>query len=347
MPASPQAPAMFSNRRKLLAISAAFLLLLASALVAIALGAYTLSMPQLYQVAAARLSGIASAPSTDPLADLIVWQIRLPRVLLAAVVGLALATAGTVFQGCFRNPLVEPYILGVSSGAAFGAALALALPWFFLPMQLSAFLGGTLAVSAAYSLAQVRGQVSVLALILSGVIIGALFTALVSILKYLADDAALREIVFWLMGGFYHASWRDVAIAAPFILAAFLLVWRLAWKLNILSMGDEEAQALGVPPQKYKLLFITAATLMTALSVAAAGVIAWVGLMMPHAARMILGPDHRFALPLAGALGATYLIWCDTLARTLSSAEIPVGIIAAIAGAPYLLYLLRTRGKGW
>lgn len=338
--------ALFSNRKKWIIIGAGFTLLLGSALIAITLGAYPVSVPKVLQLLVMPSGGQINAEPSDQLMVMIVLDIRLPRIILAAVVGLALATAGAVFQGCFRNPLVEPYILGVSAGAAFGTALGIVVPLFFLPTQFSAFVFGTLAVALAYKMARVRGELPVVTLVLAGVIIGAVFSAMVSILKYLSDDAALREIVFWLMGGFYHAGWIDVAVAAPVILTAFIFAWLLGWQLNVLSMGDEEARALGIKPELVKILLIIAATLMTALAVSVAGVIAWVGLMMPHAARMILGPDHRFLIPMAGVLGAIYLIWCDTLARTLTATEIPVGIITAIVGAPYLLYLLRTKGRG-
>ena len=269
---------------------------------------------------------------------------RLPRVFLAITVGAALAAAGAVFQGCFRNPLVEPFILGVSSGAAFGAGLGIVFPQFFLSIQISAFIFGSIAVAIAYSLARVGGKTHTLTLILAGVIIASVFEGLVSILKYTANAAALRTIVFWIMGGFYYASWRDVAINGPIVIFCFFVLWTFSWKLNVLSMGDEEARALGVNPDRFKLLFVFLATLMTAVTVSTVGIIAWVGLMMPHAARMILGPDHRFVIPAAAMLGGIYLILCDTLARTLTSSEIPVGIITSILGAPYLFYLLRTRG---
>jgi len=328
----------FSNRRKVLLIGLTAVLLVASALLSLLLGAYSLTLGEVFVALLPGGDG-AALPAT------IIREIRLPRILLAVAVGGALAVAGAVFQGCFRNPLVEPYILGVSSGAAFGAALGIVLPQFFLSIQLSAFLFGALAVFAAYLLARVRGETPLVRLILAGVIIGSLGTALVSILKYLSDDTALREIVFWYMGGFYYAGWRDVAIVGPVVTFGLLLLWSQAWKLNVLSMGEEEARALGVDPERHKLWLVGLATLITALSVSAVGIIAWVGLMMPHAARLLLGPDHRFLLPMAALMGAVYLLGCDTLARTLTDAEIPVSIITSITGAPYLLFLLRSKGS--
>ncbi len=329
------AQARFSSQKKAVVLLLALLALCGVAFGAILLGAYRLTGLLTLRV----LLGESSV--ADSVAHTIIWEIRLPRILLAIASGMALSAAGTAYQSCFRNPLVEPYILGVSAGAAFGAALGIVFPKFWLSIQLLAFLGGSTAVFSAYVLARRRGETSVIALVLSGVIIGSVGTALVSILKYLANDAALREIVFWYMGGFYHANWKDVQVVVPITLLGFALIWRWSWQLNVLSMGDEEARSLGVHPERYKTLLVMLATLITALSVSACGIIAWVGLMTPHAARMLIGPDQRFAAPLAAIMGAIYLLICDTLARSLTSAEIPVGIITSILGAPYLLYLLR------
>ncbi len=335
----------FRETRKVLSIVSLLVLLAVAVGVALVLGAYDVPVGDVYRTVLAHFNPAGDIDALDSLHNTVVWDIRMPRILLSVTVGVALAVAGGVFQGCFRNPLVEPYILGVSSGAAFGAALSIVFPLFLLPLQLSAFIFGTVAVFAAYLLARVRGETPTITLILAGVIIGSIFAAMVSIMKYVAADAALREIVFWLMGGFYYASWKDVTTILPIVAVSFLLLWYLSWKLNILSMGDEEARTLGVNPERHKLVFIVVATLITAVSVSAVGIIAWVGLMMPHAARMILGPDHRFMLPAAAILGAIYLVVCDTLARTVTSAEIPVGIITSILGAPYLIYLIRSRGK--
>jgi len=335
----------FAEGRKIVVLMFLFAVMVATAAVAISMGVYEISVFDVYTIALAHLTPFQDVSSMNKLYNTIVWELRIPRVLLAITVGVALATAGAVFQGCFRNPLVEPYILGVSSGAAFGAALGIVYPQFFLSIQVSAFIFGSAAVVLAYMLARTRDETPIITLILAGVIISSVFMALVSILKYLSNDSALREIVFWLMGGFYYASWSDVTLVSPIVITCFLILWVFGWKLNILSMGDEEARTLGVNPEKYKLILIAMATLTTSLAVSTVGIIAWVGLMMPHATRMILGPDHRFVIPAAAMLGGTYLIVCDTMARTLTSAEIPVGIITSLLGAPYLFYLLRTRGR--
>ena len=335
----------FSEEKKVGVLISLLALMVLTATIAISRGVYEISFVDVYTIILAHLSPIVDVSSVNRLHNTIVWELRVPRILLAVTVGVALATSGAVFQGCFRNPLVEPYILGVSSGAAFGASLGIVYPHIFHSVQISAFIFGSVAVALAYILARTRDETPIVTLILAGIIIGSIFAALVSIMKYISNDTALREIVFWLMGGFYYASWKDVALVSPIVMSSFLVLWFFGWKLNILSMGDEEARTLGVNPEKYKFLLISIATLITSLAVSTVGIIAWVGLMMPHAARMILGPDHRFVIPAAAMLGGTYLIVCDTMARTLTSAEIPVGIITSILGAPYLFYLLRTRGR--
>lgn len=335
----------FSDMRKFAILCILFTVMVLAAAIAMVLGAYNISFVDVYATIIANLSPLQDVSNFNKLHNTIIWDIRLPRVLLAIIVGAALATSGAVFQGCFRNPLVEPYILGVSSGAAFGAALGIVYPHIFFSIQISAFIFASIAVIAAYTLARTRGQTPIVTLILGGIIIGSIFSALVSILKYTANDSSLREIVFWLMGGFYYATWDDVAIIVPIVSLSFLVLWMYGWKLNILSMGDEEAQALGINPEKSKMIVIALATLITAVAVSTVGIIAWVGLMMPHATRMILGPDHRFVIPSAALLGGIYLIICDTLARTLTTSEIPVGIITSILGAPYLCYLLRNKGS--
>ena len=285
------------------------------------------------------------APDTIPaLNHTIIWEIRFPRLLLAVAAGVCLSVSGVVFQGCFRNPLVEPYVLGASSGAAFGAALGIVFPAFFLSVQISAFLFAGLAVTMAYFMARTGPDTPVVTLVLSGIITGSVFASLVGLLKYLAQDTALREIVFWLMGGFYYAGWQEVIILSVVAGISLSIIWFSGWKLNVMSMGEEEAKSLGINPGRTQLVLIGLSTLMTAAAVSSTGIIAWVGLMVPHAARMMVGPDHRKVIPAAALMGAIYLILCDTLARTLTSAEIPIGIITSLVGAPYLFYLVRSRG---
>lgn len=309
------------------------------AVLATTIGAYRIPVADVLRVALARLGlGVGGSGVQET----VVIDIRWTRIVLAIAVGAALATSGTVYQGVFRNPLVEPYILGVSSGAAFGAGLSVMfdVPW---SLQVSAFVFGMVAVGLTYRLALVRGQLPTVTLVLAGVIIGSLFSALFSIFQYLGSNEQLRRLVFWILGGLHRATWDEVRWVAPVVVVGVLLVWRWAWSLNVLTLGDDEAAALGVPVTRTRMVLIVLATAITALVVSLSGIIAWVGLMVPHAARMLIGPDHRYLIPLAALLGAAFVIVCDTVARTLTTGEIPIGIITSILGAPYLIYLLRTR----
>ncbi|KKG14670.1 iron transporter [Methanosarcina sp. 2.H.T.1A.6] len=335
----------FSELRKIGILVMLGIVLIAMVSIAVMMGNYYISITDsIYTIITHLTFGdISTIPS---LHNIVIWDLRIPRIILSFLIGGSLAIAGTVYQSVFRNPLVEPYILGASSGAAFGAALSIVYPIIGVSIQLSAFCFGALAVTFAYLLARVQGETPIFTLILAGVIIGSIFTAFVSLLKYLSDDSALREIVFWLMGGFYYATWDDIILLAPVSIAGFLILLAMGWKLNILSMGDEEARSLGVNPERYKFIAIAVATALTAFSVSLVGIIAWVGLMMPHASRILLGPDNRYVIPASFMMGGMYVIVSDTLARILTSSEIPVGIITSVLGAPYLCYLLRSKGRG-
>ncbi len=311
---------------------------------ALGAGAYELSFLEVLNVYLVKL-GIIEAENIKNIQETIVWKIRSPRIILTILAGIALASSGACYQSVFRNPLVEPYILGVSSGAALGAALAIVFPYTFGQVQVMAFIGAFFAVSLVHTLAKQNNERSPITLVLAGIIVGALFTAFVGILKYIAPDTALRELTFWTMGGFYHASWKDVFINSIVIIPSFIAVWLMAWKMNVLSLGDEEAQSLGIAPTQLRMYIIVFATLVAAVCVSTVGIIAWVGLMMPHAARFLFGQDNRFVLPASAIMGALYILICDTFARTLTDAEIPIGIITSILGAPYLLWLLRAKGR--
>lgn len=307
-------------------------------------GEYAIDSSTAMQLVWAKLWGLPTN-HFPKVQEVIIWKLRLPRMILALTTGIALSVAGTAYQACFRNPLVEPYILGVSSGAAFGAALAIVFPFLFPQIQISAFLFAFLAVGVTYSLAYDRHHTSSIALILSGIIVGALFSAAVGIMKYLAEDTQLREITFWMMGGLHYANWDSARINFFAVVPCFLFLWLFGWKLNLLSLGDDESRSLGLNPSLMRFVVVFVATLAVAICVSLTGIIAWVGLMMPHAARMLLGSDHRWVIPGAAMMGAIYLLLCDTLARTLTGSEIPIGIITSIVGAPYLLWLLRSKGK--
>jgi iron complex transport system permease protein len=335
-------PRKTNHKKKVLLLVLGLVVILTS-LISLSIGPYDLSIKEVFLAISPFHNSSLTESERAKLAALIVWDIRMPRIILAGLVGTALSISGNIFQSCFRNPLVEPYILGVSSGAAFGASMAIVFPTIFFSIPLSAFFFAGLTVLMTISLGIIRGQIQTLSLILAGVVIGSFFSALVSILKYLSNDAALREIVFWLLGGFYHSGWNEIYLLAPIIISISGLVWFLGWKLNVISIGDEEAKSLGVDPIKNKFILILSATLLTAVSVAYVGIIAWVGLMVPHAARMLIGPDNRFVIPLSALIGTLFLLFCDTMARNMVAGEIPIGILTSILGAPYLIYLLRTK----
>ena len=314
-----------------------------SGLVALTIGAYQVSVMDVFRVLVGHLG---FGPTDASVSSAVVWNLRFPRVLLSIIVGAALASSGAVFQSAFRNPLVEPYILGVSSGAAFGAALGMIVPRFPLSVQLAAFLGALAAVGLVHLLTRSRDDAPIVTLVLSGVIVGSMFSAGVSMLKYLADDAALREIVFWLMGGLYFATWRDVATTGPVVVLALVVMIAGGWMLNVLSMGDPEAETLGIDPRRTRRVLLAAATMATAVAVSSVGIVPWIGLMTPHAVRLLMGPDNRFVVPGSALMGALILLVCDTAARSLTASEIPVGIITALAGGPFLAYLVRQRTAG-
>lgn len=278
----------------------------------------------------------------------ILFDIRIPRILLAMLVGCAVSVASASFQATFRNPLVSEYILGLSSGAAFGASLSMAFFGDRLPVQPMAFVFGIFAVSMTYLLSRVKGETSVLSLVLAGIITTALFTAGNYIIRYIVEPEKLHGIIVWLMGSFSAASWRDIAWSGPWIISGTILLFLLRWRLNALSMGDEEAKALGVDVGRLKLLFIVISTLTTAAAVSIVGIIAWIGLMVPHIVRMLVGSDNRVVLPLSALVGATLLLIADNAVRTSTGFELPVGVLTTMLGAPFFAYLIRkTKGGAW
>ena len=279
----------------------------------------------------------------------VVEALRLPRVLVAMTCGAALAAAGVVLQGTFRNPLVGPQIIGVSSGAGFGGALALLLSDSQLVLMLCAFAFGLLAMAIVLWLSRVGGRSPVLMLVLAGVVTSAMFAALTSLIQYVADpEDKLPAIVFWLMGSFSTAGYDELAWLLPPVLITCGLLFLLRWRINVLSLGDEEAESLGVSVNTTRLVIVLCVAAIAAAVVAVAGVVGWVGLVVPHLARMIVGPDHRILLPVAMVVGGGYLVIIDTIARTATTAEIPLGVLTALIGAPVFGYLLKsTQARGW
>jgi iron complex transport system permease protein len=267
---------------------------------------------------------------------------------MAMCVGAGLSIGGAAFQGMFRNPLVSPDVLGVSAASGFGAAIAILLSRSVLELQIIAFCFGLLGVAITYLLARVYQTTPVLMLVLSGVVVAAFFSALLSGAKFVADpESKLPAITYWLMGSFNATTLRTVVTVVPALVAGTIGLLLVRWKLNLLSMGDEEARALGVRTERLKGAIVVCTTLITAAAVSTCGVIGWVGLVMPHVARTLVGPDHRRLLPAALSVGAIYLLAIDDIARSVAAVEIPIGILTAIVGAPYFAYLLRRTSGTW
>ena len=283
--------------------------------------------------------------------ETIILQFRLPRVIVAALVGCVLAVCGAVMQGVFRNPLADPYLLGIAAGATAGVAAAIVLGWAGVPLVLpaAAFAGGSLAVAIVYTIATPRGGGTVdnLTLILAGVALAALFSAVTALFLALAGERERSGIVFWVMGGLAGADWRAVGLLLPVALLGSGACLLFARELNGLALGDEQALHLGLDARRLKRLLLGVTTLMTGVAVAVSGTIGFVGLIVPHAMRLVIGPDHRWLLPASALSGALFLIVADTGARVvIAPAELPVGIITAVCGGPFFLYLLRRRRVG-
>jgi iron complex transport system permease protein len=333
--------------RVALALLGAFIVMVALVAFAFSVGRYPVAAGELVSLFWAGLTG--SEHGLDPTLETVVLKIRGPRVASAVLIGAALAAAGAAYQNMFRNPLVSPDILGVSAGAAMGAVLGIFLSLNLVMIQSLAFAFGLAAVGLVYVISgRVRGHDSLLVLVLTGVVIGSLLGACVALVKYLADPYnQLPAITFWLLGSLASVSPGDVWSALPLMLIGLAPMWLLRWRVNLLSLDDEEARALGVETGCIRLAVIAAATLMTSAAVAVAGVIGWIGLVIPHFARLIVGPDFRRLLPASVLLGAAFLLVVDTLARTVASVEIPLGVLTAFIGAPLFLWQLAGIRRSW
>jgi iron complex transport system permease protein len=321
--------------------------LIGALLLAFSLGRYPVGIGDLFAIIAAKIVG---HPSDVPAAAVnVLFQVRGPRVLTAVLVGAALAVAGTAFQGLFRNPLVSPDLLGASSGAALGAVLGIYLSLGVFAVQVLAFVGGLAAVVAVYLIGStVRARDPILVLVLTGVVIGALLGAGVGLVKYVADPYnQLPAMTFWLLGSLAAASAADLIPLFGPVALGILILLALRWRMNVLSLPDEEARALGLSTGPMRIAVIAAATLVTSASVATAGIIGWVGLVVPHIARTLVGPDFGRLIPTAALLGGGFLLVIDTVARTAAAIEIPLGILTAIVGTPFFVWLLAGVSKTW
>jgi iron complex transport system permease protein len=327
----------FGYRAILIGAALALVVLVA---VAIALGPYQLTARDLLALLLAKSTGAAS-PLPAPV-ETVILEIRLPRVLAAMATGAALSASGAAYQSLFRNPLVSPDILGVSAGAAFGAVVGIYLSLPVLAIEAASFLGGLAAVIIVYGIAAaIRGRDAVLVLVLAGVVIGALFGAGVGLLKYLADPYnQLPAITFWLLGSLAAIKPQDLTSLLPAVAIGLVPLALLRWRIDVMTLGDEEATALGLDTRILRIVVIAAATLMTSAAVAASGIIGWVGLVVPHLARLTVGPAFTRLLPITVLYGAGFLLAVDTVARNAGTIELPLGVLTAALGTPVFLWLL-------
>lgn len=326
-------------------------LLLAVAVVAVFLlsfsvGRYPISVPDLFSAAVNTLIGNQEA--VDPRVATALFNVRLPRVIMVMLAGAALAVSGAAYQGMFKNPLVSPDLLGASAGASLGACLGLLWGWGTMGVQVLAFCGGLLAVGLSVWFTRLVRYDPVLSLVLAGMLVSTLFQSGMSMVKFAADaNDKLPTITFWLMGSFSRISKHDLAIVVLPMLIGFAILFSQSWKLNVLSFGEEEARSMGVNTGRVRLLVIFASTLVVSCTVAVAGIVGWVGLVIPHLARALVGPNYKRLLPTSVLIGSAYLLLVDDIARNLTAVEIPIGILTAILGVPFFVLIFRRNMKGW
>lgn len=345
--ASPMNTTDMSSASRVVRVSVVVVLCMGIAIVALGVGRYRVSPVDIVMMLVSKVFPVA--PAWAPQAATVVFDVRMPRILLSLLIGGGLAISGGVLQGVFRNPLVSPDVIGVSAGASLGGVLALSLGLGSPVLVISAFAFGMLALLMVLTIGRLARVDSLIMIVLGGVVVGAFFSALVSLTTYLADPyTTLPSIVFWLLGSLATTTYAKLAIAAGPILGGTAVMYALRWRLNVLSLGDDDARALGVKPETTRLVLLSSVALVTAGTVAVAGVIGWIGLLVPHLARMWTGSDHRVLLPVSFFCGAGYLTLIDTMARSMSAGEVPLGVITAVIGAPFFLFLLlRMRSQVW
>ncbi len=333
------------KNRKRAILHTAILFPLVLLLISLSLGTLKISLREVLEILLARISGGPSALLASPMAN-IVLNIRLPRVILALLAGAAFSVSGASLQSLFRNPLVNEYILGVSFGAGFGAAASLVLLSRNFPPQVLAFVCGLLAVALVLTISG-GARNTLVAVLLTGIIVSALFQALLSALEFVASPYALQALFFWLLGSFSQATWPDLLWSAPLILAGLALLLKMGWRINALSLSDDEASSLGLAVKRERILIICLTTLITSAVVSIAGIIGWVGLIVPHAVRGLVGADNRLVLPVSAGFGASLMLLADDLIRTLSPFEFPVGILTSLVGIPFFLFLIKRGKASW
>ncbi|WP_420877618.1 FecCD family ABC transporter permease [Secundilactobacillus angelensis] len=311
------------------------------ALISLCFGNYQISINHLYN---AIIGQISQRTLVSPIESNIIFSLRLPRMLAAIGIGAALAISGTAYQSIFQNPLVSPDLLGVSNGAAVGAALAILLNLHSFGTQVLALIFGLIAVMLSVTIPRMMGRSTNLTLVLAGVVVSGLMQAILGLMKYLADpDSQLQSIVYWQLGSLAKVTVGNLVSVLPMLLVGMVILLVMRWRLTVLGLGDAVAQTMGINVARERRLVVLCATLLTAASVCLSGPIGWIGLVVPHMARMVIGPNTRYSLPLSGLIGAIFLLLVDTLARTLSAGEIPLSILTGFIGTPIFIYILATK----
>lgn len=330
-----------TDRQYRIVLFGLFLALVCTGLISFAIGYYPLSPLEVFQ---AFLTHFGYKGTVSPQAMTIFWSIRLPRILSAIFIGASLSVAGSAYQGMFHNPLVSPDILGVSSGASLGAAFAIlngATNW---EIQVSAFIGGVTAVALSYLISRKSAHSQTLSLVLTGSMIMSLCNAGVTMIKYVSDpNDVLQQITFWLMGSLTKTDMESFRWSFLPMLVGLIVIMILRWQINLLTLDEEEARSMGINIRFYRLIFIAASTMLSAAAVCLGGLIGWVGLMIPHMARALVGADYKRLIPASAMLGAVYLLIMDDIARSILSMEIPLGVVTSIMGAPFFVYLIIKR----
>ncbi|MFQ6014332.1 MAG: FecCD family ABC transporter permease [Anaerolineae bacterium] len=334
------------RHRPVLILSSLILFVIVGVTLAAALGSVPIPLDQVVRMFLDQVPGFNLPQTWSEGEATIILQIRLPRVMTSLIVGAALATAGVIFQGLLRNPMADPYIIGTSGGAALGATVALLLPirvfWFgFTLVPTFAFLGALVAVLVVYNIARVGARAPITTLLLAGFALSSMLAAVMSFLMLLSGHT-LRRVVLWIMGGVSASGWSQLSVVIPLILVGMILAYLMAIDLNAFLLGEEQAASLGIQVERCKLILLMLGSLLTGAAVSVSGLVGFVGLVVPHMARLIFGPDHRLLLPTSALMGGLFLVLADMLARiVLSPSEVPVGIITALGGAPFFIYLLR------
>ena len=316
------------------------------AVIALCIGRYMLTPGEVRDVLVNQfINSNVSVPETN---ISVVLNVRMPRIILAIMVGMGLSISGAAFQGLFSNPLATPDTLGVAAGASFGAALGLLMTENMFAVQIIALIFGLVAVMCTYLISKIQGKSTILMVVLSGMVTSSFFQALISLIKYVADpETKLPTITYWLMGSMASVSYKTLITGVPFIIIGVIIIYLLRWRLNILALSEDEAKTMGIKVSQLRWVVIIASTLITASAVSMCGQVGWIGLLIPHISRMLVGTNHKRVIPVSISLGASYMIIIDTFARSIAATEIPLSILTAIVGAPFFAYLLRKTGGGW